>query len=64
MSRLLRHRRDGLTFTVGDPRRLARTVRVPTTLVWSDGDAYVGRAGVDRTAAYVAADHRLVELPR
>ena len=46
-----------------DPRQMSGPVRVPTTLVWSDGDAYVGRAGVDRTPAYVEADYRLVELP-
>ena len=40
-----------------------RRVQVPTTMVWSDGDAFVTRAGVDRTAAYVEADYRLVVLP-
>ncbi|QIG41490.1 alpha/beta fold hydrolase [Nocardioides anomalus] len=37
-------------------------VRVPTTMVWSDRDRFVGRRGVELTPAYVAADYRLVEL--
>jgi pimeloyl-ACP methyl ester carboxylesterase len=38
-------------------------VRVPTTMVWSDRDLFVGRRGVELTPAYVDADYRLVELP-
>ncbi|WP_459840258.1 alpha/beta fold hydrolase, partial [Catenuloplanes niger] len=34
----------------------------PTTLVWSDGDPALGRAGAERTARYVTADYRFVEL--
>ncbi|MDR7321972.1 alpha/beta fold hydrolase [Catenuloplanes sp. NPDC020197] len=42
----------------------ARTgpIEVPTTLVWSDGDPALGRAGAERTARYVTADYRFVEL--
>ncbi len=37
-------------------------VTVPTTMVWSDGDRFVGRGGVERTAAHVAAPYELVVL--
>ncbi|MDO9457308.1 alpha/beta fold hydrolase [Nocardioides sp.] len=50
----------GLPFT--DRRQTAARVTVPTTLVWSDGDDFVGRAGVDGTAALVDADFELVVL--
>lgn len=41
-----------------------QTVRVPTTLVWSDRDAAITRHGVDATAALVDADYELVVLER
>lgn len=37
-------------------------VRVPTTLVWSDGDVAISRRPVDATEQYVDADYRLVVL--
>jgi len=37
-------------------------VRVPTTLVWSDGDVAIGRRGVDLTPAYVDAPYALEVL--
>ncbi|MDP9791582.1 pimeloyl-ACP methyl ester carboxylesterase [Catenuloplanes nepalensis] len=37
-------------------------IEVPTTLVWSDGDPALGRAGAERTARYVRADYRFAEL--
>ncbi|WZH52290.1 MAG: alpha/beta fold hydrolase [Nocardioides alkalitolerans] len=37
-------------------------VRVPTTLVWSDGDTAVDRAGVELAADYVDAPYELVVL--
>ena len=47
-----------------DRALLKEKVRVPTTLVWSDGDVAVGRHGVEATAAHMApeADYRLVVL--
>lgn len=49
---------------LADRGLLAEQVRVPTTLVWSDGDVAVGRHGVEGTAARMApeADYRLVVL--
>ena len=38
-------------------------VRVPTTFVWSDNDPALGRGGAERTAHYVDADYRFVEMP-
>ncbi|MFI5844388.1 alpha/beta fold hydrolase [Catenuloplanes sp. NPDC051500] len=37
-------------------------IQVPTTLVWSDADPALGRAGVERTSRYVTADYRFTEL--
>lgn len=37
-------------------------VRVPTTLVWGNRDPFLGRAAIERTARYVEADYRFVEL--
>jgi pimeloyl-ACP methyl ester carboxylesterase len=34
-------------------------VRVPTLHVWSTGDAFLGRAGIEATAQYVEAPYRL-----
>ena len=47
-----------------DRELMKQPVRVPTTLVWSDGDVAVGRAGVEGTAATMApgTDYRLVVL--
>ncbi|CAN5818195.1 alpha/beta hydrolase [soil metagenome] len=35
---------------------------VPTTYVWSSGDAALARSGAERSGEYVAADYRFVEL--
>jgi pimeloyl-ACP methyl ester carboxylesterase len=35
------------------------TVRVPTLHVWSTGDAFLGRAGIEDTARFVDAPYRL-----
>jgi pimeloyl-ACP methyl ester carboxylesterase len=35
------------------------TVRVPTLHVWSTGDAFLGRAGIEATARFVDAPYRL-----
>lgn len=37
-------------------------VRVPTTYLWGSRDAFLGRAGAERTEAWVCADYRFVEL--
>ena len=39
------------------------TVRVPTLHVWSTGDAFLGRAATEATAAFVDAPYRLEVLP-
>lgn len=44
------------------PADTFRTVTVPTTLVWSDRDAALGRSGVDLTADKVRAPYELVVL--
>jgi pimeloyl-ACP methyl ester carboxylesterase len=38
-------------------------VEVPTTYVWSDGDAAIGRTAAEACANYVTGDYRFVELP-
>jgi pimeloyl-ACP methyl ester carboxylesterase len=38
-------------------------VNVPTTYVWSDGDAAIGRTAAEGCAAHVTDDYRFVELP-
>ena len=38
-------------------------VEVPTTYVWSDGDAAIGRTAAEACANYVTGDYRYVELP-
>ncbi len=43
-------------------RRAPREVRVPTTFVWGNQDAYVDRSTAERTGRYVYADSRFVEL--
>lgn len=50
-------------FGADRPRYELPPVRVPTTLVWSTGDAFVAPAGPQRSGEYVEADYRLVELP-
>lgn len=45
-----------------DPRTARVPVRVPTLLVWSDGDVAIGRASVDRSARYVQAPYRMEVL--
>ncbi len=45
-----------------DRSLLGRRVTVPTTLVWSDGDAAICRAPVDATPRYVDAPYELVVL--
>lgn len=45
-----------------DPRSTARRVTVPTTMLWSDGDTFVGRGGVERCAEWVDAPYELVVL--
>lgn len=42
-----------------DPRDIARKARVPSTLVWGEHDAALGRAGAELCAAYVEADFGL-----
>jgi len=39
------------------------TVRVPATMVWSDGDTALDRSGVEQTARYCSGPYRFVELP-
>ena len=38
------------------------TVRVPTLHVWSTGDAFLGRAGIEASAQFVDAPYRLEVL--
>jgi pimeloyl-ACP methyl ester carboxylesterase len=38
-------------------------VGVPTTYVWSDGDAAIGRTAAEACINYVTGDYRFVELP-
>ncbi len=45
-----------------DPSLQLPKVTVPTTMVWSDGDAFVGRKGVDLTPAWVEGPYELVVL--
>jgi len=45
-----------------DRRATGRTVRVPTTMVWSDGDTALDRAGAEATADHVDAPYELVVL--
>lgn len=37
-------------------------IEVPTTYVWSDGDAAIGRTAAEACANYVTGDYRFVEL--
>ncbi len=45
-----------------NPRRAGEPVRRPTLFVWSDGDVFVDRAGVERTERYVRAPYRFETL--
>ena len=45
-----------------DRKRFGRRVTVPTTMVWSDGDTFIDRAGVDGCADLVRAPYELVVL--
>ncbi len=45
-----------------DRGQMRAPITVPTTLVWSDGDDFLDRAGVRRTEDHVAADYELVVL--
>ncbi|TXG92471.1 alpha/beta hydrolase [Rhodococcus rhodnii] len=47
---------------LSSPRALTAKVRVPTTMVWSDGDAAIDATGPERTARYVDAPYRFVTL--
>ncbi len=40
------------------PGDISRKIQVPTTLVWSDGDAFLGRKGAETTGRWVEADYR------
>lgn len=44
------------------PKGATARVRVPTTFVWSDRDPALGRGGAERTAHFVDADYRFVEM--
>lgn len=44
------------------PGEATARVTVPTTFVWSDDDAALGRGGAERSGDYVDADYRFVEL--
>ena len=45
-----------------DVRQPVGTVRVPTLHMWSTGDAFLSRAGIDATADFVDAPYRLEVL--
>lgn len=47
---------------LSDPRTSLSSVRVPTTMVWSDGDVALGRAGAELTERHVRAPYELVVL--
>ncbi|QIH99387.1 alpha/beta fold hydrolase [Rhodococcoides fascians A21d2] len=51
----------GLPFSNPGIGRLRITV--PTSMVWSDGDTFIGRAAVDTTQRYVDAAYTLTVLP-
>ena len=40
-------------------RSIPGRVSVPTTMVWSDGDNFIGRRSVELTERFVTADYRL-----
>lgn len=45
-----------------DRDQVPRHVTVPTTMVWSDGDSFLDRSGVEATERYVDASYELVVL--
>ncbi len=45
---------------VRDKGGFGRTVRVPTTYVWSDGDTALGREGAEGCGQFVEADYRYI----
>lgn len=45
-----------------DRSQLGRKVTAPTTMVWSDGDTFIARPGIDGCARYVDAPYELVVL--
>lgn len=45
--------------TLEDPRGVSAPSRVPSTLVWSDGDSAISRASVDSCLDFVDAPYRL-----
>lgn len=45
-----------------DRRTSGRAVTVPTTMLWSDGDHFLSRCGIEATERHVAADYELVVL--
>ncbi|EYT64691.1 hypothetical protein H483_0103445 [Dietzia sp. UCD-THP] len=47
---------------LASPGKATARVRVPTTFVWSDHDPALGRGGAERTARFVDADYRFVEM--
>jgi pimeloyl-ACP methyl ester carboxylesterase len=47
---------------LADRGQMRAPISVPTTLVWSDGDDFLDRAGVLRTEEHVAAPYELVIL--
>ncbi len=47
---------------LNDPRSTRPKVTVPTTLVWSDGDAALGPWGPEHTEPWVDAPYRFVVL--
>ena len=51
-----------LPFLRGIDHDVAAHVAAPTTMVWSDGDGFISRLGVDRAERYVDADYELVVL--
>ncbi|MGF0311719.1 alpha/beta fold hydrolase [Rhodococcus sp. IEGM1428] len=51
----------GLPFSSPGIGRLRITV--PTSMVWSDGDTFIGRAAIDTTQRYVDAAYTLTVLP-
>lgn len=44
------------------PGELNHHITVPTTYIWSDGDAALGRRGAELTPAYVSAPYELIVL--
>lgn len=50
----------GLMFS--GPSTLRGRVRVPTTMVWSDGDTFIGKSAVERAEQYVDAPYELIVL--